>query len=68
VPSLPAFVAELFGSLVRLGGIFVTEVALRDPLAFVSFLTGAALTTAAVAVLGYLAAGAAMDAVVRATG
>ncbi|MFB6303020.1 MAG: hypothetical protein ABEH78_09195 [Haloferacaceae archaeon] len=68
MPSIPAVVAELLGSLVRLAEIFVTEVALRDPLAFVSFATGALLTTAAVAVLGYLAAGAAVDAVERATG
>lgn len=68
MPSLAAVVAELVGSFVRLVGIFVTEVALRDPLAFVAFATGAVLTTASVAVLGYLAAGAALDAVGRATG
>jgi hypothetical protein len=67
MPSLAALVAELFGSLVRLAGIFVTEVALRDPLAFVAFAVGGLLTTIPVAVLGYLAAGAALTAVERAT-
>lgn len=65
--SLAALVAELFGSLVSLARIFVTEVALRDPLSLVSFAVGALLTTVAVAVLGYLAAGAALEAVGGAT-
>ncbi|MFB6281042.1 MAG: hypothetical protein ABEH40_03390 [Haloferacaceae archaeon] len=68
MPSLAALAAELVGSAVRLVRIFLVEVALRDPLAFVSFAVGALLTTAAVAVLGYLAAGAALDAAGFATG
>jgi hypothetical protein len=61
MPTLLDFVAELLVSLVRLTVIFATEVALRDPLAFVAFAVGAALTTASVAVFGYLAVGAALD-------
>lgn len=68
MPSFAALVAELFESLVRLGAIFVAEIATRDPLAFVAFATGALLTGFSVAVLGYLAAGAALEAVGFATG
>jgi hypothetical protein len=63
MPTITALVAELLASLVRLVVVFVTQVALRDPLAFVSFLVGAALTTGAVAVLAYLGLRAAIDAV-----
>lgn len=62
--SLLTFVAELFASVLRLAVIFVTEVALRDPLSFVSFAVGAVLTTGAVVVFGYLALGALVDALV----
>ena len=61
--TLTAVVAELFVSLVRLVVVSVTRVALRDPLAFVSFAVGGALIVASVGVLGYLALGAALDAV-----
>jgi hypothetical protein len=56
--SLVAFVTRLLGSLVDLTVIFVTEVALRDPLAFVAFLVGSGLVTVSVAALGYLVVGA----------
>ncbi|MFB6304097.1 MAG: hypothetical protein ABEH47_02945 [Haloferacaceae archaeon] len=59
--TLVDLIAELFGSLLRLAVIFVTEVALRDPLAFLSFAVGALLTTATVAFFAYLVAGAAVD-------
>ncbi|MFC7135670.1 hypothetical protein [Halobaculum litoreum] len=52
------FVIELVTSVIDLIVIFVTEVALRDPLAFVSFLFGALFVGGASAVLGYLALGA----------
>jgi hypothetical protein len=61
MPSLLDLVGELLGSLLRLTVIFVTEVALRDPLALVAFATGALLTTASVAFVGYLVFGAALD-------
>jgi len=52
------FLVRLITSVVDLIVIFVTEVALSDPLTFVSFLVGAGLTTASVSALGYLALGA----------
>lgn len=58
------FIARLVGSVFELVVIFVLDVALADPLSFVSFAIGAALTTFSVAVLGYLALGALADAVV----
>jgi hypothetical protein len=61
--TLLDFVGRLLGSVLELVVIFVTRVALSDPLAFVSFLVGGALTTFAVAALGYLALGALVDAV-----
>ncbi len=61
--TLVDFVARLIGSVFELVVIFVTEVALSDPLSFVSFLVGGALTTFAIAALGYLALGALVDAV-----
>lgn len=63
--TLLDLVVALLGSVVRLVVVFTTEVALRqpiDPLALVSLAVGTALTLAAVGVLGYLAAGAALDA------
>ena len=57
------FVGRLLGSVLELVVIFVTRVALSDPLAFVSFLIGGALTTVAVAALAYLTLGALVDAV-----
>jgi hypothetical protein len=62
------FVGRLLGSVLELVVIFVTRVALSDPLAFVSFLIGGALTTFAVAALGYLALGALVDAVTGSVG
>lgn len=56
--TLLEFAAELVISGIDLIAIFLTEVAFRDPLAFVSFLTGALLTTATVAFGGYLFVGA----------
>jgi hypothetical protein len=61
--TLLDFVARLLGSVIELVVIFVTRVALSDPLAFVSFLVGAGLTTFAVVALGYLALGALVDAI-----
>ena len=52
------FVIDLVTSAIDLIVIFVTEVALRDPLAFVSFLFGALFVGGASAVMGYLALGA----------
>ncbi|WP_435062107.1 hypothetical protein [Halobaculum sp. EA56] len=52
------FVVRLVTSAVDLIVIFVTDVALRDPLAFVSFLFGALFVGGASAVMGYLALGA----------
>ncbi|MFB6161619.1 MAG: hypothetical protein ABEJ61_10670 [Haloferacaceae archaeon] len=63
MPTLSALVAELFASLVRLVVVFVTRVALHDPLAFVSFLVGAVVTTATVGFVGYLALRGALAAV-----
>jgi hypothetical protein len=63
MPTLTALLVELAASLVELVVVFVTQVALRDPLAFVSFVVGAVITTASVAFVGYLAAGAAVDAI-----
>lgn len=63
--TLLDLIVAFFASLVRLVVVFTTEVAFRqpfDPLAFVSFLVGSALTVGAVGVFGYLAAGAALDA------
>jgi hypothetical protein len=59
--SLLTLVVELLASVLELAVIFVTDVALRDPLAFVSFLVGAGLTTASVLGFGYLVLGAAVD-------
>jgi hypothetical protein len=59
--SLLTLVVELFASLLQLAVIFVRDVALRDPLSFVSFLVGAGLTTASVLGFGYLVAGAVVD-------
>lgn len=56
------FVVELVVSVFNLVRIFVLEVLLGvDPLTAISFLVGAGLTTGAVAVLGYLAVGAALN-------
>ncbi|MFD1685482.1 hypothetical protein [Halobellus litoreus] len=53
------FVVQLLTSVVSLVEIFLTDVLLGvDPITAISFLVGAGLTTAAVAVLGYLALGA----------
>lgn len=59
--SLFALIVELIASVFELVVIFVRDVALRDPLSFVSFLVGAALTTGSIAVFGFLAAGALVD-------
>jgi hypothetical protein len=60
--TLVDFVAQLVGSLFDLVVIFLLEVALSDPLSFVSFLVGAGLTTFAIVVFGYLALGGIADA------
>ncbi|UIO99678.1 hypothetical protein Hbl1158_14305 [Halobaculum sp. CBA1158] len=52
------FVVRLVTSVLDLVVIFVTDVALRDPLSFVSFLFGALFVGGASLVLGYLALGA----------
>jgi hypothetical protein len=61
--TLVDFLVRLVASVFELVVIFITRVALSDPLAFVSFAIGAVLTTASVAALGYLALGAVVDAV-----
>ena len=56
------FVVQLVVSVVDLVRIFLLEVLLGvDPLTAVSFLVGAALTTGAIAVFGYLVVGAALN-------
>jgi hypothetical protein len=60
--TLLDFVARLVGSVFELVVIFVTRVALSDPLSFVSFAIGGALTTFAVVAFAYLALGALADA------
>lgn len=55
--TLTDLVVQLVGSAVDLVGIFVTQVALRDPLTFLVFLAGAAITTVAAGGFGLLAAG-----------
>jgi len=59
--TLTDFVVELLGSFLRLFVIFFTEVAFRDPLSFVAFVTGALLVLVSVGVLGYLTLGALVD-------
>jgi hypothetical protein len=61
--SLLEFLVEFLASTVRLVVIFVTDVALRDPLAFVAFAVGAGLTTATLAFFAYLVLGATLEAV-----
>jgi hypothetical protein len=56
--SLVEFVVELIASVFELTVVFLRDVAFTDPLAFVSFAMGAAITTGSVAFLGYLAVGA----------
>ncbi len=56
------FVVQLLVSVFDLVRIFLLEVLLGvDPLTAVSFLVGAGLTTAAIAVFGYLAVGALLN-------
>lgn len=60
--SVLGFVAQLLASVVDLVRIFVFEVLLGvDPITALSFLVGAALTTAAVAYFAYLIAGAVVN-------
>lgn len=56
------FVVELVRSTIELLRIFVFEVALADPLSFVSFLAGAAVIGVTMGAGGYLALGALADA------
>lgn len=63
MPTLTDLIAQLAGSAVELLVVFLTRVALRDPLSFVAFAVGGALTIVPLVVLGALAAGAALDAV-----
>ncbi|MFC6989738.1 hypothetical protein ACFQJD_15360 [Haloplanus sp. GCM10025708] len=65
--TLTAVISRLLSSIVDLAVIFLTDVALTDPISFVIWAVGAGLTTIAVAyfsalVLGGLAA-AAVDAI-----
>jgi hypothetical protein len=57
------FITRLIGSVFELIVIFIMDVALSDPLSFISFAIGGALTTFALAAFGYLALGALVDAV-----
>jgi hypothetical protein len=61
--TLVDFLVRLIGSVFELVVIFITRVALSDPLAFVSFAIGGALTTFAIAALAYFVFGALVDAV-----
>lgn len=56
--SLIAVLSALVSSIVDLVVIFLTDVALQDPLAFVSWAVGAGLTTVTVLYFTYLALGA----------
>jgi hypothetical protein len=59
--TVTEFVVRLVVSVVDLFVIFLTEVALSDPLAFVSLLVGGALTTFAIGFFAYLTLGALLD-------
>lgn len=59
--TLVDFVVEFVLSAIRLIVIFLTDVAIQDPLAFISFVTGALLTTATLLFGGYLAVGAVLE-------
>ncbi|WP_136600913.1 hypothetical protein [Salinigranum halophilum] len=61
--TLVDFLARLIGSVFELVVIFITQVALSDPLSFISFAIGGALTTFALVAFAYLAVGALVDAV-----
>lgn len=52
------FLIELGNSVVELGNIFLSDVALGDPLALVSFLVGALVMAFTVLFTGWLALGA----------
>lgn len=56
--TLTEFVVELFGSLLELGRLLLTDVAFNDPLSFVSFVTGAILLGFSMLFFAYLALGA----------
>jgi hypothetical protein len=56
--TLVDFAVQLVGSVVDLVVIFATEVATRDPITFLVFLAGAALTTVAAGLFGVLTVGA----------
>lgn len=56
--TLTEFVVELFQSTFELARIFFADVAFNDPLSFVSFVVGAALTLFSVLFFAYLALGA----------
>lgn len=58
MPTLTDFVVELLTSAVDLLVIFVTDVALLDPLALVTWLIGLVLLAFSVGVFGYLTLGA----------
>ena len=60
--TLVDLLVRLVGSVFELVVIFITRVALSDPLAFVSFAVGGALTTFAIAAFGYFLFGALVDA------
>ena len=55
--TVVGFVVRLVTSVVDLVRIFLLEVALSDPLTFLTFAVGATLTTGALAVGGYVALG-----------
>jgi len=59
--TLVDFVAELLGSLLRLFVVATTEVALRDPIAFLIALAGGLLIAFSVGFSGYLTLGALLD-------
>lgn len=55
--TVTAVLSALVSSVVDLVVLFVTVVATHDPLAGISWLVGAAVTTATLAYFGYLALG-----------
>ena len=58
MPTLVDFVVQFFTSAADLFVVSVTDVALRDPLAFVSFLVGLLLFAFSFGLFGYLTLGA----------
>ena len=59
--TLLDFLAEIVTSAIRLFVIFLTDIALREPLAFVTWLVGALLVAVSIAIPAYLVLGAVVE-------